>query len=38
VWVIEIAELDSLSRSDVGKIKAFMSRMSDPKSGSLIAA
>jgi predicted P-loop ATPase len=29
VWVIEIAELDSLSRSDVGKIKAFMSRMSD---------
>lgn len=29
VWVIEIAELDSLSRSDVGKIKAFMSRMTD---------
>ena len=29
VWVIEIAELDSLSRSDVGKIKAFMSRMAD---------
>ena len=25
----EIAELDSLSRSDVGKIKAFMSRMTD---------
>ena len=29
VWVIEIAEIDSLSRSDVGKIKAFMSRMAD---------
>ena len=29
VWVIEIAELESLSRSDVGKIKAFMSRMTD---------
>jgi len=29
VWVIEIAELDSLSRSDVGKIKAFMSRATD---------
>lgn len=29
VWVIEIAELDSMSRSDVGKIKAFMSRMTD---------
>lgn len=29
VWVIEIAELDSLSRSDIGKIKAFMSRGAD---------
>jgi predicted P-loop ATPase/DNA primase len=29
VWVIEIAELESLSRSDVGKIKAFMSRATD---------
>jgi predicted P-loop ATPase len=29
VWIIEIAELDSLSRADVGKIKAFMSRMTD---------
>jgi len=29
VWVIEIAELDSLARSDVGRIKAFMSRGSD---------
>jgi predicted P-loop ATPase len=29
VWVIEIAELESLSRSDVGKIKAFMSRAMD---------
>ena len=29
VWVIEIAELDSLSRSDIGKIKAFMSRSTD---------
>lgn len=29
VWVIEIAELDSMSRSDVGKIKAFMSRATD---------
>ncbi|MCC6366335.1 MAG: hypothetical protein IT165_22690 [Bryobacterales bacterium] len=29
VWVIEIAELDSMSRSDIGKIKAFMSRMTD---------
>ena len=25
VWIIEIAELDSMSRSEVGKIKAFMS-------------
>ena len=29
VWVIEIAELDSMSRTDVGKIKAFMSRATD---------
>jgi predicted P-loop ATPase len=29
VWVIEIAELDSMSCSDIGKIKAFMSRMTD---------
>jgi hypothetical protein len=29
VWVIEIAELDSMARSDVGRIKGFMSRGSD---------
>jgi predicted P-loop ATPase len=29
VWVIEIAELDSMSRSEVGRIKAFMSRSTD---------
>ena len=29
VWIIEIAELDSMSRGDVGKIKAFMSRSTD---------
>ena len=29
VWVIEIAELDSMTRSGVGRIKAFMSRASD---------
>ena len=29
VWVIEIAELDSMSRADVSKIKAFMSRTCD---------
>lgn len=29
VWVIEIAELDSMSRSEAGKIKAFMSRAVD---------
>jgi predicted P-loop ATPase len=29
VWVIEIAELDSMSRSEVGRIKAFMSRAAD---------
>ena len=28
-WVLELAELDSLSRSDVTKIKAFMSRTAD---------
>ena len=28
-WILEIAELDSLSRSDVAKIKAFMSRTAD---------
>jgi predicted P-loop ATPase len=29
VWIIEIAELDSMSRGEVGKIKAFMSRSTD---------
>jgi len=29
VWVIELSELDTLSRSDVGRIKAFMSRTTD---------
>jgi predicted P-loop ATPase len=29
VWVIEIAELDSMSRGAVGRIKAFMSRPTD---------
>ncbi|MCX6619995.1 MAG: virulence-associated E family protein, partial [Acidobacteria bacterium] len=29
VWIIEIAELDSMSRGDVGRIKAFMSRSTD---------
>lgn len=29
VWIIEIAELDSMSRADVSKIKAFMSRTCD---------
>lgn len=29
VWIIEIAELDSMSRGEVGKIKAFMSRSND---------
>lgn len=29
VWIIEISELDSMSRSDVGRIKAFMSRATD---------
>jgi predicted P-loop ATPase len=30
VWIIEIAELDSMSKAEVGKIKAFMSRAADP--------
>ena len=29
VWVIEIAELDSMTRGEVSKIKAFMSRATD---------
>jgi putative DNA primase/helicase len=29
VWIIEIAELDSMSRGEVSKIKAFMSRSTD---------
>ena len=29
VWLIEIAELDGMTRADVGKIKAFMSRAVD---------
>jgi predicted P-loop ATPase len=29
VWIIEIAELESMSRAEVGKIKAFMSRATD---------
>jgi predicted P-loop ATPase len=29
VWVIEIAELDSMTRGEVSKIKAFMSRSTD---------
>jgi len=29
VWIIELSELDSLSNSDVGRIKAFMSRATD---------
>jgi putative DNA primase/helicase len=28
-WIIELAELDSISRADVAKIKAFMSRSVD---------
>jgi predicted P-loop ATPase len=28
-WIIEIAELDSISRADVSRIKAFMSRTTD---------
>ncbi len=29
VWIIEIAELDSMTRAEVGKIKSFMSRSTD---------
>jgi predicted P-loop ATPase len=29
VWIIELSELDSLSRAEVGRIKAFMSRTTD---------
>ena len=29
VWIIEVAELDSMSRSESGRIKAFMSRTTD---------
>jgi len=29
VWVVELAELDSMSRADVGKVKAFVSRTTD---------
>lgn len=29
VWILEVAELDSLSRSAVASIKAFMSRTAD---------
>lgn len=29
VWIIELSELDTLSRSEVSRIKAFMSRMTD---------
>jgi predicted P-loop ATPase len=29
VWIIELSELDTLSRSDVSRIKAFMSRTTD---------
>ena len=29
VWIIELSELDSLSNSEVGRIKAFMSRTTD---------
>jgi len=28
-WIIELSELDSLSRTDVARIKAFMSRTQD---------
>ena len=28
-WIIELAELDSISRGDVGRIKSFMSRTTD---------
>jgi predicted P-loop ATPase len=39
-WIIEIAELDALNRSDSGTIKAFLSRMTDryrPPYGKRIA-
>ncbi len=29
IWIIEVAELDSMSRSESGRIKAFMSRTAD---------
>jgi predicted P-loop ATPase len=29
VWIVEISELDSLSRSEVSKVKAFLSRTTD---------
>lgn len=29
VWVIEIAELDSMNRPEIARVKAFMSRMAD---------
>ena len=29
VWLIELSELDSMTRSDVGRIKSFMSRATD---------
>jgi predicted P-loop ATPase len=29
VWVVEMAELDSMSRGDIGKVKAFVSRTTD---------
>ena len=29
VWIIELSELDTLNRSEVGRIKAFMSRTTD---------
>jgi len=29
VWIIELAELDSMSRADTGRIKAFISRAAD---------
>jgi len=29
VWIIEIAELDSMSKAEVGKVKGFMSRATD---------
>ena len=30
VWIIELSELDTLSQTDVGRIKAFKSRTTDP--------